>query len=778
MGEQKLKGLIITAKHILETEIEPKVKAELEKAIAIAKEKLQEASIAAKQAAAKVEEKIDEIAALINDKTGGAAEALIKKAEAQLKELVAKAADKVDDVKAKVQKLMEEIEAKINELLGKESTYMDISSDAFIEKIMEELEGPISKLPSLFQGIVKQAIKTALKYGIAKGKDELIHLLNKVGDKFGSDVKDITDMAIMMLEMMDKRELHERNAVIDKIVEELKKVKHAAEELLHEALEKIEAAKQDALIDWEILKAKIQEAAEKGEAMSKEMIAEAKAKILKKYQEIKPIIDNLKAQAKAKVEEIVQKIKDSVPIAAIKQFAERVKATINSFIDHIPDYEEMIKEKIEEIKSIILQQAEKVRDLLIKVENEAEQKLKGLILVAKKILEEEVKPKVKAELELLIDLAEQRFAKASSAAGEVTAKLEEKISEIAALINDKTGGAAKPLIEKAEAELKDLIAKGEVKIDELSHKVHQLLEQLKAKVQEQLGGNQYGAKTDMIVDKIMEMLEGPLSKLPDSFRPMITSAIESALRFGLTMGKTAAGKLLDLVGDKFGPSVKAIVDMAKEALGLTKRDTITEEMFMTHEMRERNAVIDKIIEELKKAEAVAKDLVKQAAEKLQKAKAKALKEWEVLKAKIEAAAAKGESISKELIAEAKAKIIEEYKKMKPIVEDIKAKAKAAVEKIVQQIEDSDAVAAIKAFAAKVKAAINNFIDHIPDYEDLIKEKIEEIKSVIMEQAKHIKEMLVKAEQEAEPELKKRLVQLINLAEVSVAAASENAQKVA
>merc|ERR1712142_895281 len=466
-AEQKLKGLIITAKHILETEIEPKVKAELEKAIAIAKEKLQEASIAAKQAAAKVEEKIDEIAALINDKTGGAAEALIKKAEAQLKELVAKAADKVDDVKAKVQKLMEEIEAKINELLGKEATYMDISSDALIEKIMEELEGPISKLPSLFQGIVKQAIKTALKYGIAKGKDELIHLLNKVGDKFGSDVKDITDMAIMMLEMMDKRELHERNAVIDKIVEELKKVKHAAEELLHEALEKIEAAKQDALIDWEILKAKIQEAAEKGEAMSKEMITEAKAKILKKYQEIKPIIDNLKAQAKAKVEEIVQKIKDSVPIAAIKQFAERVKATINSFIDHIPDYEEMIKEKIEEIKSIILQQAEKVRDLLIKVENEAEQKLKGLILVAKKILEEEVKPKVKAELELLIDLAEQKFAEASSAAGEVTAKLDEKISEIAALINDKTGGAAKPLIEKAEAELKDLIAKGEVKIDEL-----------------------------------------------------------------------------------------------------------------------------------------------------------------------------------------------------------------------------------------------------------------------------------------------------------------------
>merc|ERR1712168_1067500 len=378
-AEQKLRGLIITAKHILEDEIEPKVKAELEQAIALAKVKLQEASAAAKQAAAKVEEKIDEIAELINEKTGGAADALIKKAEAQLKELVAKAADKVDDVKAKVQKLMEEIEAKINELLGKEATYMDISSDALIEKIMEELEGPISKLPSLFQGIVKQAIKTALKYGIAKGKDELIHLLNKVGDKFGSDVKDITDMAIMMLEMMDKRELHERNAVIDKIVEELKKVKHAAEELLHEALEKIEAAKQDALIDWEILKAKIQEAAEKGEAMSKEMIAEAKAKILKKYQEIKPIIDNLKAQAKAKVEEIVQKIKDSDALAVIKTFAEKVKSAINNFIDHIPDYEELIKEKIEEIKSIILQQAEKVRDLLIKVENEAEQKLKGLI---------------------------------------------------------------------------------------------------------------------------------------------------------------------------------------------------------------------------------------------------------------------------------------------------------------------------------------------------------------------------------------------------------------
>merc|ERR1712168_1408556 len=615
-AEQKLRGLIITAKHILEDEIEPKVKAELEQAIALAKVKLQEASAAAKQAAAKVEEKIDEIAELINEKTGGAADALIKKAEAELKELIAKAADKVDAVKAKVEKLMEDIEAKINELLGHD-TYMDMDVDSLIAKIMSKLEKPISKLPKFLQSMVKTCIQSAIKFGIKQGKKQVIKLLSKVGDKFGGDVKDVTDMAIMMLEMMEKRDLYTRNAVIDKIVEQLKKAKHAAEELLKMAREEIEAAKQDALIDWEILKAKIQEAAAKGEAISKEMIAEAKAKILKKYQEIKPIIDNLKAQAKAKVEEIVQKIKDSVPIAAIKQFAERVKATINSFIDHIPDYEEMIKEKIEEIKSIILQQAEKVRDLLIKVENEAEQKLKGLILVAKKILEEEVKPKVKAELELLIDLAEQKFAEASSAAGEVTAKLDEKISEIAALINDKTGGAAKPLIEKAEAELKDLIAKGEVKIDELSHKVHQLLEQLKAKVQEQLGGDQYGAKTDMIVDKIMEMLEGPLSKLPDSFRPMITSAIESALRFGLTMGKTAAGKLLDLVGDKFGPSVKAIVDMAKEALGLTKRDTITEEMFMTHEMHERNAVIDKIIEELKKAEAVAKDLVKQAAEKLQ-----------------------------------------------------------------------------------------------------------------------------------------------------------------
>merc|ERR1712042_422410 len=103
-----------------------------------------------------------------------------------------------------------------------------------------------------------------------------------------------------------------------------KKAKHAAEELLKKAREEIEAAKQEALIDWEILKAKIQEAAAKGEALSKVVIAEAKAKILKKYQEIKPIIENIKAKAKEEIETIVQKIKDSDALAAIKVFAERV----------------------------------------------------------------------------------------------------------------------------------------------------------------------------------------------------------------------------------------------------------------------------------------------------------------------------------------------------------------------------------------------------------------------------------------------------------------------
>merc|ERR1712055_1119322 len=104
--------------------------------------------------------------------------------------------------------------------------------------------------------------------------------------------------------------LETRNAVIDKILEELKKAEHVAKELLEEAKEKIEKAFGQAFEDWENLKAKIQEAAAKGEAMSKEMIAEAKAKILKKYQEIKPIVDNLKAKAKAAIEKVVQQIKD------------------------------------------------------------------------------------------------------------------------------------------------------------------------------------------------------------------------------------------------------------------------------------------------------------------------------------------------------------------------------------------------------------------------------------------------------------------------------------
>merc|ERR1711931_220529 len=100
--------------------------------------------------------------------------------------------------------------------------------------------------------------------------------------------------------------------------------------------------------------------------------------------------DNLKAQAKAKVEEIVQKIKDSDALAVIKTFAEKVKSAINNFIDHIPDYEELIKEKLDDLKSVLLEKAKEAQALLLKVKDEAEQKLRGLIITAKHILEDEI----------------------------------------------------------------------------------------------------------------------------------------------------------------------------------------------------------------------------------------------------------------------------------------------------------------------------------------------------------------------------------------------------
>merc|ERR1712168_1744139 len=72
-----------------------------------------------------------------------------------------------------------------------------------------------------------------------------------------------------------------------------------------------------------------------------------------------------------------------------------------------------------------------------------------------------------------------------------------------------------------------------------------------------------GSKTDAMVDRIMDKLDGPLSLLPRTLRNLVAPAIEKVLRLQISLGTSAVKRLLDLIGDHFGETIKGIVDMAK-----------------------------------------------------------------------------------------------------------------------------------------------------------------------------------------------------------------------
>jgi len=71
---------------------------------------------------------------------------------------------------------------------------------------------------------------------------------------------------------------------------------------------------------------------------------------------------------------------------------------------------------------------------------------------------------------------------------------------------------------------------------------------------------------DAAVDKIMSLLEKPFAKIPENLREWVTEMVEGAIRFAFEHGKTGAMHLLDLIGDKFGPEVKAVIAMVKTML--------------------------------------------------------------------------------------------------------------------------------------------------------------------------------------------------------------------
>merc|ERR1712168_1381610 len=83
-----------------------------------------------------------------------------------------------------------------------------------------------------------------------------------------------------------------------------------------------------------------------------------------------------------------------------------------------------------------------------------------------------------------------------------------------------------------------------------------------------------GSKTDAMVDRIMDKLDGPLSLLPRTLRNLVAPAIEKVLHLQISLGTSAVKRLLDLIGDHFGETIKNIVDMAK--LLLEDYDYMTE----------------------------------------------------------------------------------------------------------------------------------------------------------------------------------------------------------
>jgi len=239
-----------------------------------------------------------------------------------------------------------------------------------------------------------------------------------------------------------------------------------------------------------------------------------------------------------------------------------------------------LKNKFEEVKAAVIEKAMIVKEKLIKAEHEAQQKLEGLKIVVEKILKEKVAPAVEKEVNALVAIAEVKLQEAEDMSKVIAEKIEDKIESILELINDKTHGAADEQIKKLEAKLEALIAIAEDQVSSLGEKAKSVMEKLKSDIDDlinKLVGDERGMGSDALCDKIMELINKPISKLPESIQHAVSSTIEHALRFGVKFGKTLLMKLLDLVGDKFGDEAKGIVEMVKMALSMAyKRGASTE----------------------------------------------------------------------------------------------------------------------------------------------------------------------------------------------------------
>jgi len=308
----------------------------------------------------------------------------------------------------------------------------------------------------------------------------------------------------------------------------------------------------------------------------------------------------LKLRQKNKLEEIVNKIEGSEVVAEVKSIVEKVKAFIENIIDHIPDYEELLKNKFEEIKAVVIEKAMIVKEKLIKAEHEAKQKLVDLKIVVEKILKEKVAPAVEKEVNALVAIAEAKLQEAEDMSKLIAEKIEDNIESILALINDKTHDIAADQIKKLEAKLEALIAIAENQVSLLEEKAKSVMEKLKSKIDDVLEKiihsrkNQVirGASTEVVVKEVMAALEKPLATLPENISGWVKEMIEAVIRFSLGHGKKGINHLLDMIVDKVGDDVKPVIEAVKDILdqvvyGATTEVTVREIMNLLENAMEK-----------------------------------------------------------------------------------------------------------------------------------------------------------------------------------------------
>jgi len=195
--------------------------------------------------------------------------------------------------------------------------------------------------------------------------------------------------------------------------------------------------------------------------------------------------------------------------------------------------------------------------LLDFIADKAGPEVKSVIAMVKTMLDQyaytiEVRGKgIDAAIDLIMSKLEKPFSKIPENLREWVTEMTEGAIRFA-LTHGKKGGMVLLdfIASKTDsAEVKAVIAMVKTMIDQYAYSVESR-----------------AAGIDAAIDKIMSLLEKPFSAIPENLREWVTEMVEGAIRFAFEHGKNGAMHLLDFIGDKFGPEVKAVIAMVKTML--------------------------------------------------------------------------------------------------------------------------------------------------------------------------------------------------------------------